>query len=189
MSNYCIYRHIRLDTNEVFYIGIGSVKRPYQKYKRNNYWNSIINKTNYEIQILKSDLSWEDACELEYILINFYGRKNNKTGILCNMTDGGIGSVGYKHTIETKLKIGEKSRLKQISNSTRIKMAEAKTYPIINMITKEIINDKLLICKELNISKGYLLQMVKNKRTNITPYKYLKDFNNDELKYNQQKIK
>ena len=43
-----IYKHIRLDTNEVFYIGIGSdntYKRANLKKGRNIYWNNIINKS------------------------------------------------------------------------------------------------------------------------------------------------
>ena len=92
----CIYRHIRLDTNEVFYIGIGkSSDRAYDKRYRNNYWNNIVNKTEYEVQVLKKGLSWEDACELEKVLILYYGRKDLGTGILVNMTDGGEGKCNY----------------------------------------------------------------------------------------------
>ena len=55
-----IYRHTRLDTNEVFYIGKGTTpkkyinsnnvllkfSRAYQKNGRNKFWLNIINKTN-----------------------------------------------------------------------------------------------------------------------------------------------
>lgn len=78
MKNIVIYQHIRLDTNKVFYIGIGSEKRSKSKKGRNNIWNRIVNKTEYEVQILKSDLIWEEACELEKILISWHGRINNK---------------------------------------------------------------------------------------------------------------
>ena len=44
-----IYRHIRLDTNEVFYVGIGNEKRPYTKHRRSGFWNNIVNKTEYEV--------------------------------------------------------------------------------------------------------------------------------------------
>lgn len=64
-----IYRHIRLDTNEVFYIGIGKDKeRAFSNKKRNRHWIGIVNSVGYSVEILKSDLSWEDACELEKIL-------------------------------------------------------------------------------------------------------------------------
>ena len=34
-----LYRHIRLDKNEPFYIGIGNIKRAYNKSERNDIWN------------------------------------------------------------------------------------------------------------------------------------------------------
>ena len=65
-----IYRHTRLDNNTVFYIGIGKeVKRAYSKKGRNNYWKNIVNLYEYEVEILKKDLSWENACELERALV------------------------------------------------------------------------------------------------------------------------
>lgn len=123
LSNYCLYRHIRLDTNEVFYIGIGNIKRPYIKKGRSAFWNRIINKTEYEVQILKSDLSWKDACELEKILISFYGRKNIKTGILCNLTDGGDGCVNLSK--ETRDRINLLNTGKKMSEESKIKMSNS----------------------------------------------------------------
>lgn len=92
-----VYRHIRLDKNEPFYIGIGkNSNRAFVGYSRNDYWNAIVSRTKYEIEILFDDLSWEDACQKEKEFIQLYGRKNNNTGILCNMTDGGEGTLGFK---------------------------------------------------------------------------------------------
>jgi hypothetical protein len=109
MENNCIvYRHIRLDKNEPFYIGIAeNPNRPYQKYKRNNYWKNIINMTEYRVDILFDDLTWEEACEKEKEFIQLYGRKNLGTGTLVNMTDGGEGSLNRRHTEESKLKISK----------------------------------------------------------------------------------
>ena len=55
MNKYLVYRHIRLDKNEVFYIGIGNdsnYKRSKIKANRSVYWKNIVNKTFYEIEIL-----------------------------------------------------------------------------------------------------------------------------------------
>ena len=60
---YYIYRHIRLDKNEPFYIGFGTklkefytfqseFSRAYNKTSRSKYWKHITNKTNYKIEIL-----------------------------------------------------------------------------------------------------------------------------------------
>jgi hypothetical protein len=99
-----VYRHRRLDTNKIFYIGIGKEeKRAYRKDGRNNYWNNIINKTDYNIEIIAKDIDWEIACELEIFLISEYGIKN-----LSNITLGGEGNLGNLHSIETKKIMSEK---------------------------------------------------------------------------------
>ena len=106
-----LYRHIRLDTGQPFYIGIGkNLARAYQQYKRTSYWKRIIEKYNYEVEILFNDLTYEEACEKEKEFIKLYGRIDNGTGILVNLTDGGEGSVGFKHSKETLIKIGEQSK-------------------------------------------------------------------------------
>lgn len=110
-----LYRHIRLDKNVPFYIGIGnddSYKRAYSKYKRNKYWKSIVSKTIYDIEILMDNLTWENACIKEKEFISLYGRKNNNTGILSNMTDGGEGTLGIVFNNDRRNKIS----LKNINN-------------------------------------------------------------------------
>lgn len=108
-----VYRHIRLDKNEPFYIGIGSdstYKRANARYKgdRNKIWYDITAKSKYEIEILFDEIPLEFAKEKEKEFIALYGRKDNNTGILANMTDGGEGVVGRK-VIRTKESI-EKQR-------------------------------------------------------------------------------
>ena len=47
-----VYRHIRLDKNEPFYIGIGRDEaRAFSKKGRNRHWRFITTKSNYEIDI------------------------------------------------------------------------------------------------------------------------------------------
>lgn len=121
-NNFCVYRHRRLDNNKIFYIGIGNYNRPYVKYDRNKYWNNIVNKTDYAVEILVTELDWETACELEILLITEYGRKNNNTGILCNMTSGGDGVLGYRHTKESIEKIRQATINKISTEEYRLKM-------------------------------------------------------------------
>lgn len=106
-----VYRHIRLDTNKVFYIGIG--KTPYRlksKQGRNDLWHRIADKAGFRAEIIKDNLSWEAAAALEIKLIKQYGRINNKTGVLANMTDGGDGNLGLRHSKEALEKIAAASR-------------------------------------------------------------------------------
>jgi hypothetical protein len=92
-----VYRHIRLDKNEPFYIGIGSdeeYKRASTPKNRNIFWKRVVNKTEFEVEILYDNLNWDEACIKEKEFISLYGRKDKNKGSLCNLTDGGEGSVG-----------------------------------------------------------------------------------------------
>lgn len=95
-----LYRHIRLDKDEPFYIGIGSeksFKRAFSKKGRNKAWTAIVNKTRYEVEILFDDLTWDQACEKEKEFIALYGRKDLREGSLVNMTNGGDGGDTSKY--------------------------------------------------------------------------------------------
>lgn len=117
-----VYRHIRLDKNEPFYIGIGSdidYKRAFSKHSRNKYWNRIVNVSEYEVEIIMDDLSKDEAKQKEIEFIALYGKKINKNGSLTNISDGGEGNAGGKHTEEAKRKIAEANKLKDYSNFDR----------------------------------------------------------------------
>jgi hypothetical protein len=102
-----IYRHLRLDKNEVFYIGIGSdknYKRAFSHCNRNRYWHFVVSNTDYEVEILLDDITWEQACKKEKEFIKLYGRKDLKEGTLVNMTDGGEGLINPSIEVLEKLK-------------------------------------------------------------------------------------
>lgn len=100
MKNYYVYIHYRNDTNNPFYIGKGCGDRAYVKRRRNKYWNNIVNKHGYTIKIYKNNLTEKEAFKLEKELIEKYKD-------LCNMTDGGEGSSGFKHSKETINQLSE----------------------------------------------------------------------------------
>ena len=108
-----VYRHIRLDKNEVFYIGIGitnNYKRAYSVECRNKIWQRIVAKTAYEVEIMLDDLTWEEACEKEKEFISLYKRIFDK-GILANMATGGEGAIGVIKTKEAIEKTANKNRV------------------------------------------------------------------------------
>jgi len=151
-----VYRHIRKDKNQPFYIGIGNEKRPYKKSDRNNYWHSIVSKTEYEVEILFEDLTWEQAAEKEIEFIKIYGRKDNGTGILANMTDGGDGSLGKKASKETRVKMSQQRKGGDNYNSKSVYCSYLK---------KEF--DTISECaKSLNVSQPFLSRMIKGQRYN-----------------------
>jgi len=123
-----VYRHIRLDSNQPFYIGIGKTeKRAYENgNRRTNYWKRIVQKHGYKVQIMLDDLTWEEACEIERYLIRFYGRADLGLGTLVNLTDGGDGTLGRVYSEETKAKMsaaatGKKQSEEHIAKLTAVR--------------------------------------------------------------------
>lgn len=115
MMPFYIYRHIRPDKNEVFYIGKGNrirenrgeYSRANWKYYRNDLWNKIVNKNNgvFDVEIIY-ECETENECNRKEIeFIKLYGRRDNNTGTLANMTDGGEGVLGFKFNEESKKKM------------------------------------------------------------------------------------
>ena len=113
---YYLYRHIRLDTGEVFYIGIGTkpkkfksiaieFSRAYNKSRRNSFWKNITDKTRYLVEILIESDNYEFIKQKEIEFIKLYGRRNLKLGALVNLTDGGDGNLNSIVSIETRNKL------------------------------------------------------------------------------------
>jgi len=145
-----LYRHLK-PNGETFYIGVGNKIRPYTKSDRSDFWWKVVNKYDYEIQILKTGLTKKEAYELEIMLISWYGRRDLGLGPLVNLTNGGDGSnnvivsqetrdklskihTGSKRSEETKRRMSEKAKLRIFSEETRLKMSESAKKKI---ITKE----------------------------------------------------
>lgn len=97
-----LYQHVRLDTDEIFYIGVGTKTRQnsfltvkseyYRAYdfkKRNIVWKRIAAKTEVKVEILfeSVDLSFIQKKEKE--LISLYGRLSDGNGKLANLAEGG----------------------------------------------------------------------------------------------------
>lgn len=140
-QNICVYRHVRLDTNQVFYLGIGKGNRPYYKNGRNNYCKKIVNKTDYRVDILFDNLSWAEACEKEIEFIALYGRMNLGTGTLANMTDGGDGMVGFKHSKESIIKMSLAKKGKVKSDETKLNMAKAQKGKVVSEETRKKLSE------------------------------------------------
>jgi hypothetical protein len=128
--DYYVYAHLRVDGTP-YYIGKGQKKRA---------WSTCRNiprpKDDSRIVILESGLTEIGALALERFYIRWYGRRNNGTGILRNLTDGGDGNNGVIMTEETKRKISKANSGinnpfygKKHSEETKKKYSESRSGP------------------------------------------------------------
>lgn len=101
-NGFYVYEHVRLDTMKPFYIGKGSGTRAYTRSNRNAYWNNIVNKHGYSVNIIAKNLDEELAFLVESEKIS----QLKQLGLrLVNLTDGGGGISGHVHSEEAKKKI------------------------------------------------------------------------------------
>ena len=144
---------------EPIYVGKGNNGRAYvhlyeskQKYNGNKSFTNKIKKIQKEYGIdpiiikIKETLTEDMAFEIEKEMIYVIGRRDKKLGVLCNLTDGGQGSSGYKFTSEqvekcrkshigitlsdeAKKKVGKSSRGRKYSDEVkRIRSEQHRKY-------------------------------------------------------------
>jgi hypothetical protein len=98
------YIHQTSDTGRIFYIGKGKEDRAFVKRGRNQYWHNIVNKHGYTAEILAYWNSDAEAIDHEKLLIASFRDMGYK---LANITDGGEGLSGHKHSLESRKKMSE----------------------------------------------------------------------------------
>ena len=138
-KEYYVYKHIRLDNNSVFYIGKGKGARAKCPF-RNPHHDRICEKYGFRFEIEKNNLTDEESKELEKELIRHYvfdlgytidieGYKNNidNSKHLTNMTFGGDGSIGFKHSEESKAKISMIHKGRKLSDKHKKIISENNT--------------------------------------------------------------
>ena len=140
-----VYEHWRLDRDECFYVGKGKGSRAYNLRNRNRHHKAIVAKLSrigsaFEIRIVASGLTEEEAFKLERDRISFWKGQNVD---LANLTDGGDGICGFKHSKETKKKMKE-SALKVNTDEVRQKKSAAKKGIVFSDEHKKKISQSLI---------------------------------------------
>lgn len=112
---YYTYAHYTADTKELFYIGKGHYRkdrpqatRAASTRGRNVYWNNIVKKHGgFTYEVLAGWTTEKEALDHEMFLIPCL--KDLKVR-LCNLTNGGEGLSGWKHTDEHKKKMSDRQK-------------------------------------------------------------------------------
>lgn len=134
----CVYFHINPLKNEVFYVGIGTIKKPYVKYNRSIFWKNTVKKYGYIIDIIHKDLTWEEACIKEKFYINFIGRKDLGKGSLVNLTDGGDGIKNLAFESKQKISISNKGKIISLEQRKLMSISQIGKKQSIETINKRI---------------------------------------------------
>jgi hypothetical protein len=180
-----VYRHIRKDKDQVFYIGIGTddkgkYTRAFSK-NRNRYWKRIVDKTDYEVEIIFDELTKEEAINKEIEFISIYGRHDLGFGSLCNLTDGGEGATNMSE--EGKERLREVRRNTIIPQEQKDKYSEMfkgsgnpNAYKVIHKHTLKVYGSILEAAKEYGINKRTLGNNLNINNCNYSDFYYYDDY-------------
>ena len=130
-KHWCVYKHTN-KSNGKCYIGITCQKptarwRNGDGYSGNTFFYRAIKKYTWDgfvHEILSDNLSKRDAEDIEKALIREFNSNNPAFGY--NITSGGDGSVGLKHSDATREKIAE-SRIGRFCGAARETGADASS--------------------------------------------------------------
>lgn len=169
----CVYVHRKATDNTIFYVGIGNKYRPKSK-DRSQLWGRIADKYGYKVEVLAKGLNIELAKEIEKDLISYYGRINNKTGVLANLTNGGEGQKGRVVSKKTRQRIRE----------TKINNGMRGGYDVVDKSTGEIYQSLRQACSELNLKEGTIYSQLNGlrKRSDCNTLYYLDESKNKSKK-------
>ena len=112
-----VYLHFNKKTNEVIYVGAGEqTTRPYDFYQRSKEHKAYIEKNEVGVEIVKNNLSIEQAAKLEAKLIKRY----SKTQPLFNVKRGGTGMNPMTEEQKAKMMKTREERGHNVSGAERL---------------------------------------------------------------------
>jgi hypothetical protein len=139
-QNYYVYLHIKEDDGTVFYVGKGTKLRWCVSHSRTLHWKNTAKKHGVVCHIVAHNLTVEESLILEKKLIASYGRQDQKTGCLVNLTDGGDGVVNYVWTEEHRKKISEAGMGRKHTEEFKQMVSRIHKGKVLSAETKEKIS-------------------------------------------------
>lgn len=108
-------------------MGKGKDRRAFEfsKTQRSTYWRRVYKKHGVLVEFVATDLTEDEALDLEIIEIAKYGRYING-GTLVNLTNGGDGTTGRYLSLKTRGLISTANRGFRHSEETKKKMSESR---------------------------------------------------------------
>lgn len=196
MKQYYLYFHIRLDTNEVFYVGIGKLakkepyKRAHSKGRRNKFWKNVVDKTDYRIEIKEETDDRQLICDLEKQYILQFGRRDLNTGSLVNLTSGGdanfkMSQEALKRSVATRIangvyaRISERQRAKMLGNKLGCGVVKGIPLFVYEAITGKFIKEfnSIINCtREITSLKPKRIQETLKRNGTFKGYYFSKNF-------------
>ena len=176
-----VYRHIRLDKNEPFYIGIGSdmtYKRANEKTRRSQLWNKIIAKSDYDVEILVDDITFDYAKLKEIEFIKLYGRIDLGNGTLANLTDGGDGLINRIFTPEHRKKLSLSQIGKRLTEEQKDKLRKYR----IGIPNSPEARSKISKANKGRINTPELMELLRNRKGEKNPAFGIKGASNKSFK-------
>jgi hypothetical protein len=135
-NKYYTYAYLREDRTP-YYIGKGEGNRAYKKGKG----EIRPPKDRSRIIFLKKNLLEEEAFKHEIYMIAVFGRKDFRTGILHNRTNGGEGASGSIKTEEHRRKLSIANKGKKLSKEARKKLSKSHKGKVLSEETKKKISE------------------------------------------------
>ena len=127
-NTFYVYEHWRPDEGVIFYVGKGHARRAYDWHRGRNRWHKFIvaklrkSGLRVEVKIVHSGMPETDALAKERELIAHW---RSLGADLVNLTDGGEGPSGLKHTEEWKQANSLRMKGRKMSPEARANMSRA----------------------------------------------------------------
>ena len=154
---YYVYAYLRASDNTPYYIGKGKNRRYLARHP-----GISVPKDFSKIVFLEKNLTNIGACSLERRYIRWYGRKDLRTGILHNKTDGGDGQPGSIKSVDWRENHSKKLTGKKLSKShiDKIKKYD-KSYMRTDAYRKKMSEVKKGTKSKLKGKRGFVPSSIK----------------------------